>query len=310
MKNLIIFDLFISSSCFQPKTLKAFSGVDAASLHGELMNLLRPENCFVMENFCRECGEIRDMEKGLRCKKCTKKRALERYHQKKYEPPLAIQKNFCAKCGAPRLEGSKQRRCRKCINNAVAKRNLVTKLNMGYYFNPEDLEGEFWRPISGNPAYSVSSLGRIKSDLNRKGFNKILKHCVTKTCYPSVSLTSWNDGKKVIKRVSVHRLIALAFIPNPENKPCVNHINGNKKDYRIENLEWCTYAENAMHASRMGLLVAPRGEKQKTSKLTNEQVVEIRKLAKTLMHKELCKIFLVSKTTIGRIVRREAWTHI
>ena len=68
-----------------------------------------------------------------------------------------------------------------------------------------------------------------------------------------------NNGVK--SPVSVHRLIATLFIPNPESKPYINHKNGIKNDNRVENLEWCTQQENVSHAFKNGLIVIPKGEK-------------------------------------------------
>ena len=77
----------------------------------------------------------------------------------------------------------------------------------------------------------------------------ILKHVSNSRGYKTVSIMK--EGK--CKTVSVHKIIAECFIPNPENKPQINHINGDKHDNRIENLEWCTISENSIHAYSNGL---------------------------------------------------------
>lgn len=119
---------------------------------------------------------------------------------------------------------------------------------------------EEWKPASGfegiyeiSNTEKVKSLRRISIQKNGKIYTvteKILKPQLDSTGYFVVGLRT---PKSKTKKTYLHRLVAEAFIPNPECKETVNHKNGIKTDNRIENLEWCTYAENNRHAFETGL---------------------------------------------------------
>ena len=167
---------------------------------------------------------------------------------------------------------------------------------------------EVWKKIKRFENYEVSNLGRVKrnsctivySSGNICNYNeKILKQednrCNSKGCYKRVTLSKNNKQE----RFQTHRLVAEYFIPNPLNKPCVNHIDGNPGNNNVNNLEWSTYSENEKHSyDVLGKINANRS-------LKNEDVIFIRKNyvkgAGGNMPK-LAKLFNVSLGTIHGVV--------
>lgn len=118
------------------------------------------------------------------------------------------------------------------------------------------------------------------------------------------------DGKK--KTFRAHRLVLMAFNPieNMENLQ-VNHKDGNKKNNKIDNLEWCSASENQIHAYKNGLNVARKGEKSNLSKLTEERVKQIFLLRKQgLTQEEIGNIVGCSKSNISCILKGKTWKEI
>ena len=108
--------------------------------------------------------------------------------------------------------------------------------------------------------YKIDKDGNIHSSpLSKHHKPRILKPLVKKSGYTQVCLVK----DKIKKHLSVHRLVASHFIPNPSNKPQVNHIDGNKKNNKVSNLEWCTASENKLHA--VHVLGHKNSEKQRNS---------------------------------------------
>jgi hypothetical protein len=165
---------------------------------------------------------------------------------------------------------------------------------------------EIWKNIINYEGlYQVSNMGRVKSLW--KGKERILKSGKSIWGYYLVNLHK--NGK--IKTYSVHRLVGIAFISNPDNKPEINHIDGNKTNNRADNLEWCTHLENIEHAYIIGLHTQ-KGEKNGHSKLTDVQVLEIRKKYDTgkYIQQELADEYNVSIGAISAITTNKNWSHL
>ena len=156
---------------------------------------------------------------------------------------------------------------------------------------------EIWKDIKGYEGlYQVSNLGRIKS-LDKIIKQRSFKNSVATHIYKGKILMPFiqNQGYFYIgimgKTFNLHRLVAKAFIPNPHNLPCVNHIDGNKQNNCVENLEWCSYSENMRHAVKNGLI------NFHTEKKKNSDLINIKKAT------ESCKKKIMQYDTSGNFIK-------
>lgn len=177
---------------------------------------------------------------------------------------------------------------------------------------------ELWKPILGyENEYHISNFGNVKSlqrVFTRKDGKKltikekILTPSMDKKGYPRITLCNINKKQITPK---VHRLVAEHFIENPNNYTQVNHIDGNKQNNNITNLEWCTVLQNNVHAKENNLLNALKGEQHKMSKLNEKDIIIIRDLRKSgILLKDICKLFNVNERTISSICLNKSWKHL
>jgi len=150
--------------------------------------------------------------------------------------------------------------------------------------------------------YKLIKNGTIVS--YKKNTRRVLKGGVDRYGYPMAILCK--NGFHYTKYM--HRLLAIMFIPNPENKPQVNHINGIKTDCRVENLEWVTDKENKIHSVNNGLFNTLKGTDHYRSKFSESDIVKIRCDNRSI--RELAELYKVTYPTIANIRKRYTWKHI
>lgn len=175
-----------------------------------------------------------------------------------------------------------------------------------------------WRDIPNYDGYQASSDGRVRSVKRNDKYNRT---------YQSRELSAFesNSGYLYVdlslggstERVAVHDAVLLAFEgPKPEGYE-VNHLDGDKQNNELGNLEYCTRSENVKHAiNELGKFqherVVPKGEDSGNSKVTEDDVRKIRQLddATDLTHREIANRFGISRSAVSMICRRETWGHV
>ena len=158
------------------------------------------------------------------------------------------------------------------------------------------------KPIQGYEGlYSVTEDGKVWSHRKKLWVSQYLSQSGGKRNKPHYhySVNLYIDVIHITKQV--HRLVAEAFIPNPENKPQVNHKDGDPLNNCVSNLEWATNKENSSHAFDIGICKKP---------LTREQVIEIRKLCKVMKTKEVAEQFKIKPATIWDIKYKRTYAEV
>lgn len=172
----------------------------------------------------------------------------------------------------------------KWILDAIARKYIVVMR-----------DGEIWRAVRAHPTRGTAIKGTDYKVV------KFQTHAKTGRVYFNMTYRGFT------KSVLVNRVVALRYLPNPNNLPQVNHIDGVKANNGVDNLEWCSGSENEKHAHRTGLKTG-RGSANSNSKLSVNDVIAIRASDKSV--EELTKEYGVSRSTIANVINKRTWTHV
>lgn len=179
---------------------------------------------------------------------------------------------------------------------------------------------ERWRDVPGWAGfYQVSNRGRVRSvdrvTNNGSAQGKLCKGQILATHDShrgrKYQVVKFSKAQKSHTQ-KVHRLVAQAFVPNPENKPHVAHIDNDPTNNHASNLEWVTHDENMRWMSGLGRDNSPKGEVHKFSKLRTEQVKQIKNLLaqKSMTQRAIAEQFGVHETCISSIKLGKTWKHV
>jgi hypothetical protein len=180
------------------------------------------------------------------------------------------------------------------------------------------MRNKIWKPVKGyENYYEVSNDGEIRNIVrlivcsNRSYCRKQkeLRQYVNRRGYKTVKLY---DGNAKGVMFTVHRIVALTFLENLNNYKEVNHIDYDKFNNSVENLEWCTRSHNVRHSYVTKDPTKYKGSGNKMSKLTEEQVIQMREDRKTgnFTYKQLAEKYSVGLTLVGYIINNKVWRHV
>ena len=161
---------------------------------------------------------------------------------------------------------------------------------------------ELWLPLNEYKGIEVSSVGRIRKAANKRRKERILTEFPKDRdgyCRCSVQRL---DGTWTSQ--PVHRLVAKAFIENPENKESVNHIDGNRTNNKVENLEWVTVIENVIHSFKFGKRKKCK-DVPKNTLLTDFQISQINKLREIYTLNQIAKLFNIEYQSLKNIIHKK-----